>query len=94
MQVRCRFLLWKEITEFGNVRFGLHAERSCCTDLITLFSLPLLQLLLNLWPINLLCCCCSVTRPHRTLCDPMDCSTPGFPVHHQLPECAQTHVPE
>ena len=27
-----------------------------------------------------------------TLCDPMDCSMPGFPVHHQLPELAQTHV--
>ena len=27
-----------------------------------------------------------------TLCDPMDCSTPGFPVLHQLPELAQTHV--
>ena len=27
-----------------------------------------------------------------TLCDPMVCSTPGFPVHHQLPELAQTHV--
>ena len=26
------------------------------------------------------------------LCDPVDCSTPGFPVHHQLPELAQTHV--
>ena len=26
------------------------------------------------------------------LCDPMDCSTPGFPVHYQLPELAQTHV--
>ena len=26
------------------------------------------------------------------LCNPMDCSTPGFPVHHQLPELAQTHV--
>ena len=28
-----------------------------------------------------------------TLCDPRDCSTPGFPVHHQLPEFTQTHVP-
>ena len=27
-----------------------------------------------------------------TLCDPMDCSTPGIPVHHQLPEHTQTHV--
>ena len=34
----------------------------------------------------------SVTQSCPTLCNPMDCSTPGFPVHHQLPECAQTHV--
>ena len=27
-----------------------------------------------------------------TLCDPMDCSTLGFPVHHQLPELAETHI--
>ena len=27
-----------------------------------------------------------------TLYDPMECSMPGFPVHHQLPELAQTHV--
>ena len=27
-----------------------------------------------------------------TLCDPRDCSKPGFPVHHQLPEVSQTHV--
>ena len=29
-----------------------------------------------------------------TLCDPMDGSTPGFLVHHQLPELSQTHVPQ
>ena len=34
----------------------------------------------------------SVTQSCPTLCNPMDCSTPGFPVHHQLPEHAQTHV--
>ena len=33
----------------------------------------------------------SVTQSHLTLCDPMDRSTPGFPVHHQLLELAQTH---
>ena len=27
-----------------------------------------------------------------TLCSPVDCSLPGFPVHHQLPELAHTHV--
>ena len=38
------------------------------------------------------CCCCSVTKLYPTLCNPMDCSTPGFPVLHYLPEFAQTHV--
>ena len=33
----------------------------------------------------------SVTQLCPTLCHPMDCSTPGFPVHHQLLEFAQTH---
>ena len=35
---------------------------------------------------------CSVTKSCLTLCDPMDCSTPGFPVFHCLPKFAQTHV--
>ena len=35
---------------------------------------------------------CSVTWSRPTLCNPMDCSTPGFPVLHCLPEFAQTHV--
>ena len=34
----------------------------------------------------------SVTQLCLTLCNPMDCSTPGFPIHHQLPELTQTHV--
>ena len=34
----------------------------------------------------------SVTQSSPTLCDPRDCSMPGFPIHHQLPELAQTHV--
>ena len=33
-----------------------------------------------------------VTQSCLTLCDPMNCSTPGLPVHHQLPEFTQTHV--
>ena len=36
--------------------------------------------------------CYSVTQSCFTLCYPMDCSTPGFPVFHYLPELAQTHV--
>ena len=34
----------------------------------------------------------SVTQSCPTLCDSMDCSTPGLPVHHQLPEFTKTHV--
>ena len=37
------------------------------------------------WSLCESCCCVR-------LCDPMDCSMPGFPVHHQLPELAQNHV--
>ena len=33
----------------------------------------------------------SVAQSGPSLCDPMDCSTPGFPVHHELLEIAQTH---
>ena len=34
----------------------------------------------------------SVTQSCPTLCNPMNCSTPGLPVHHQLPEFTQSHV--
>ena len=34
----------------------------------------------------------SVAQLSPTLCNPMNCSTPGLPVHHQLPEFTQTHV--
>ena len=41
---------------------------------------------------NFLSCCCSVTQSCLTLCSPMDCSTPGFPILHHLLEFAQTCV--
>ena len=43
----------------------------------------------QLVPIQLI----SVVQSCPTLCDPMDCNTPGFPVHHQLREFTETHVP-
>ena len=46
--------------------------------------------MLNKWKSNQFS---SVTQScPQTLCNLMDCSTPGFPVHHQLPELVQTHV--
>ena len=41
---------------------------------------------------NKTCSVRSVTQSCPTLCDAMDCSMPGFPVHHHLPELAHTHV--
>ena len=37
-------------------------------------------------------CCCSAAQSSLTLCNPTDCSTPGFPVLHWLLKFAQTHV--
>ena len=37
-------------------------------------------------------CSCLVAKSCLTLCNPMDCSMPGFPVLHHLPEFSQTHV--
>ena len=49
------------------------------------------EIIMTSWLISIRCCC-SVTRSCLTLCDPMYCSTPGFPVFHCLPEFAQTQV--
>ena len=46
----------------------------------------------NLRYIIIFISCCSVAKSCLTLCDPKDCSTPGFPVLHYLPEFAQTLV--
>ena len=46
----------------------------------------------KLWDIYAMEHFSSVAQSCPTLYDPMDCSTPGLPVHHQLPEFTQTHV--
>ena len=52
----------------------------------------LLPCLLNEKSCNLSVQYSLVAQSCPTLCNPMDCSTPGLPVHHQLPEFTQTHV--
>ena len=68
-----------------------------CTKLITvlitdfgghIFSLFLLK---YSW-FTVLCYCSSASQSCPTLCDPMKCSIPGFPVIHYFPEFAQTHA--
>ena len=66
---------------------------------VTLWPSPLSHLCIRLClghaentVMRMACCCCSVTQSCPTLCNAVDRSTPGFPVHQQLPELAQTHV--
>ena len=55
----------------------------------TIYMIPLVW---TRWATILSPCCCSAIQSCPTFCDPMGCSTPGFPVLHHLPEFAQTHV--
>ena len=57
------------------------------------FLISFLQIYAQEWDHCIICCCCcSVSRSCLTLCDPMDSSTPGFPILHHFLELAQTHV--
>ena len=42
--------------------------------------------------LQMICCCCSVAKPCPTHCDPMNCSMPGFPVLHYVPQFAENHA--
>ena len=52
--------------------------------------------MLAFWPHfisgHIFLCCCSVAKLCLILCHPMNCGTPGLPVHHKLPEFTRTHV--
>ena len=86
---------------FGN-NFNLSKDsRKSIVQITSWFvtKIHLLQLFDLIWLItsssSLSACFCmfsTVTQSCLTLCDPMDCSTPGFSVHHQFLELAQTHV--
>ena len=57
---------------------------------VSKYALPTSKVTSTKWMVQF----SSVAQPCPTLCDPMNCSTPGLPVHHQLPEFTQTHVHE
>ena len=64
-----------------------------CLDLaISLWEIYSKILITNVCAPQFCCCYCSVTQSCPILCDPMDCNTPSFPVHHHLLELAQIHV--
>ena len=58
------------------------------TGMLLSQTLHLSHLCLNIFSVQF----SSVAQSCPTLCDPMNCSMPGLPVHHQLPEFTQTHV--
>ena len=78
---------------------GLHESKDIKWFNLTLF---LCSFSIQKVPKNILCSLTSnsyhsvqfssVAQSYLSLCNPMDCSTPGFPVRHQLKELAQTHV--
>ena len=59
-----------------------------CYDFFFFFQVGIITLLPNYVQFS------SATQSSLNLCDPTDCSTPGFPVPHQLPELVQTYFHE
>ena len=98
MSTREITLLWKSIAtetmKYANLIFGIVLFAVLMKEKISVlrahrsfylqeYSLSSLYLLVHF---------SSVAQSCPTLSDPMNCSTPGLPVHHQLPEFTQTHI--
>ena len=67
-------------------------KRECLLNLKLIFISILLGIMLVLQFWNYFVCCYSVAPSCPTLCNPMNCSTPSFPVLHHLLELAQIHI--
>ena len=72
-------------------QFSVHTEWKCSLHRVSL-AISKLHMLEFYFPVFLLgfFTCCSAAQSCLTLCNPMDCSTPGFPVLHHLLEFPQT----
>ena len=86
---------WKCKVSYSNIRKKRFFPSStaylsrCCGGFHLIFDV----ILLRAWEdLRVAVQFSSVTQSCPTLCDPVNCSTPGLPVHHQLPEFTQTHV--
>ena len=78
-----------------NLIFSFLPSKGCWHSLANGYTNPVAAsqgLFLCPWLLLCCCCCCTVAKSCPTLCNPMDCSMPGFPALHWLPEFAQTHV--
>ena len=86
---------WKTRLKFEHKYKGDQVSRCCWSGVVLGVQHPLSHLvftatfdMISLGSVQL----SSVTQSRLNLCDPVDCSTPGFPVHHQLLELTQIHV--
>ena len=78
MEIICH-IKWKPFKNFKQLRYKMSFQ------LVFRSFLTFYKLIIS-------CSCCSVAKSCLTLCDPMNCSTPGFPVLHYLQEFVHTHV--
>ena len=84
--------LWTGSSEpFQNYTLTLGSVLGLLSPVLAKILLSQFRKLYHPWNLITLFCC-SIAQSSLTLCDPMDCSTPGFPVLHYSPELAQTHV--
>ena len=83
--------LCKDNLFFGQLRIIVKISAFWSTYLFPVSNKAETQILL-MTLLTHCCCCCLVTKLCLTPCDPVDCSTPGFPVLHHLLELAQTPV--
>ena len=83
---------WVSVLSLPIKRHWRHYSSSSCVPSGILCILSPTSWILPLMDVSCVLLFSSVTQSCLTLCKPMDCSTPGFPVHHQLPKLAQTQV--
>ena len=83
------YLPWSDITRCHDLGFWMLSFKPD----FSVSSHTLIKKLFSSSSLSTICCCyCSVAQSCLTLCDPIDGSTPGFPVLHYLLELPQTHV--
>ena len=85
----CLCLPWSDITRCHDLGFWMLSFKPD----FSVSSFTLIKKLFSSSSLSAICCCyCSVAQSCLTFCDPVDHSTPGFPVLHYLLELPQTHV--
>ena len=92
-KIKNRIAIWSSNSTPKKTK-ALPREDTCIPMFITILSTitkiwkcPLIDEWIKMWYQF-----SSVAQSCLTLCDPMNCSTPGLPVHHHLPEFTQTHI--